>query len=344
MLAVRTPLMALLLLAACDGNPFVAPPVDPGGGAGDSVATLPGTTNPSAQSDITRHEAQVTDATSASLGNGYAEAFAYNAADDTFTVDNLAFDGANVYQRSAAVATLGPADVYEADITTTDPVTGVPIDQFSYRALYGVSKTGKTNFAIVRTGSYIPYGFGGFIFARNGAVTLPGKGQAHFAGDYAGMRDFNGTGGLQYTTGDMTMDIDFNDFNDVNSGGIAGNGVQGAIFNRKILDINGNDITADVVAAINTELTPDTDLTGLPVLQFKVGPGVMDHNGELDGQLQSVVNSNGNDTTFESGKYYAVLAGSGATEVGGIIVVESDVPGASGVTVRETGGFILYRP
>jgi hypothetical protein len=344
MLAVRTPLLALLLLAACDGNPFVETPVDPGDGTGDSVATLPGTTDPKASSNITRREAQVTAQGSTGFGNGYAQGYIYNKAADTFTVDNLAFDGANVYRRGAAVATLGPAKVYEADITTNDPVTGVPIDQFSYRALYGVSTTGKTNFAIVRTGSYVPYGFGGFVYNRSGGVTLPSSGQAHFAGNYAGIRDFNGAGGMEYTTADMTMDIDFSDFNDVTSGGISGNGVAGQVTNRKIFDINGNDITASVVAAINTELTPDVALTGLPVLVFKVGPGVMDHNGEMQGQLQSTVDSSGSATTFESGKYYAVISGSGAKEVGGIIVVESSVPGASGVTARETGGFILYRP
>jgi len=38
-----------------------------------------------------------------------------------------------------------------------------------------------------------------------------------------------------------------------------------------------------------------------------------------------------------------VLAGPNANEVVGIIVVEATVPGQA-ATVRETGGFILYRP
>ena len=47
---------------------------------------------------------------------------------------------------------------------------------------------------------------------------------------------------------------------------------------------------------------------------------------------------------YEDGKYFAVLAGSGANmEVTGIVVIESQDPIVDGVTARETGGFILYR-
>ena len=52
-------------------------------------------------------------------------------------------------------------------------------------------------------------------------------------------------------------------------------------------------------------------------------------------------------TAYEAGNYYAVISGDatqgGADEVVGIIVVEADDPRSDGVTVRESGGFILYR-
>lgn len=346
MLAIRSSLMACLLLAACDGNPF-----DPGAGGGGgtggtgnaSVSTLPGTTNPTANSDVTRTEDKnkgpnVGGTAPDVTGNGFAEGFRYNAAGDTFTVDNLAFDGGNVYTRSAAKPDLGPARVYEAAATYADPLTGVNIDQFSYRALYGVSTSGRSSFAIVRTGAYIPFGFGGFVFSRDGKVVLPTTGQADYTGGYAGLRDFNGQGGMQLTTGDMAMSIDFEDFNPDESATGNGAGIKGYVTNRRVLDLAGNDVTDQVLAEINAD--KGSTLIELPSLVFSVGPGALDNNGEAEGQLGSSIIASGHLEAFESGKYYAVLSGNNAEEVVGVIVVTSSV---SDVTVRDTGGFILYR-
>ncbi len=86
----------------------------------------------------------------------------------------------------------------------------------------------------------------------------------------------------------------------------------------------------------------------LPTLLFNVGPGVMDANGEIRGFLDSsVVDYSGERPTsvvYEDGKYYAIVSGENADEVVGVIVVESEDARVDGVTVRETGGFILYRP
>ena len=94
--------------------------------------------SPSAGTTIFRTEER-TDA-----GNGFADSVSYNSADDTFTVNNLAFDGDSPYLRGTAVSSLnnGQFAVYEAGQQATDPVTGAPITQFLYRAIYGVSKTG----------------------------------------------------------------------------------------------------------------------------------------------------------------------------------------------------------
>ena len=44
-------------------------------------------------------------------GNGgFVTSVSYNANDDTFEVDNLAFDGFNVYARDDAVPTLSSSD------------------------------------------------------------------------------------------------------------------------------------------------------------------------------------------------------------------------------------------
>ena len=215
------------------------------------------------------------------------------------------------------------------------------IDQFTYRALYGVSKTGRTSFAIVRTGAYVPYGFGGFIYSRNGGVVLPTSGQAKYTGTYAGLRDFNNQGGMQITSGNMQMSIDFNDFNAAESSTGNGAGIQGYVTNRKVFDLAGNDITAQVLAGINADKNPNAPLTALPTLIFKVGPGVLDNNGEAEGQVSNTITSNGTPQVFESGKYYAVISGNNADEVAGVIVVTSTI---ASIQTRETGGFILYRP
>ena len=357
-MAVKSPVMAFLLLAACGGNPFVTTPSSGGGSGsgGTSVSDLPGTTNPTSAGSVTRSEDKNKGPDGGEVtGNGFAQGISYDSTADTFTVDNLAFDGGNVYTRSAAAPRLGPTNpdgtpqvrAFQASSTFADSLTGAQIDQFSYRALYGVSKTGRSNFAIVRTGAYLPYGFGGFVYNRTGGVTLPTTGQAKYKGTYAGLRDFDGVPTsepkLEYTTGDMTMAIDFNDFNAAESGTGNGAGIQGAVTNRHVFDLQGNDITALAVAGINKDrgLTT-TGLTQLPSLVFTVGPGVLDNNGEAEGRLTSTApDGSGTVSLLEEGKYYAIISGSNADEVVGVLVVTSKTDGA---TARETGGFILYRP
>lgn len=334
---------ALLALAACTAGDGTNPVTTEfaGGGSTDggisSDGTLPpGSPSPSADTSITRFEAENDN------GSGYVTDVSYDSVNDEFTVDNLAFDGDNTYSRDALVGSLGSYAVYEADATANDPKSGTPITQFRHKAIYGVSKNktkkgeAATQFAIVRTGNYINYGFGGFIYQRADGVKLPSTGQAYYAGDYAALRDFEGAGGLEYVTGDMTAAIDFSDFN-------TGDGVRGQVTNRRIFDTAGNDITASVLSALATKY--GGKYSSLPVLNFTVGPGVMDDNGEIVGELTSyIVDGTGAAELYESGAYYAIVAGDNADEIVGILAVEGDDARIDGVTVRETGGFILYRP
>lgn len=332
-------LAAAVILASCDGNPFGA-----GGDDGGAVNPLPGTTNPTAGGAIKRYEAR-----SDTQGDGFVSAVRYNEGDDTFFVDGLAFDGDNVYARSTAMpslragATNARFRVYDGPMIAVDPATGATIPQFEHRALYGVSNDGNVEFAIARTGNYIPYGFGGFVYQRNtGIGGLPQTGQALFSGDYAGIRDFDGVGGLEYVSGTMNVAIDFADFN---SNPTNGRGVRGEVTNRSVFDINGNDITANILTALSA--SSGVTQTELPTLLFAVGPGTMDDNGEMSGGAQSSVrNSTGGRTAFEAGNYYAVLSGNGTPggdQVVGVIVVTSEDPRTAGVTARETGGFIVHR-
>jgi hypothetical protein len=295
------------------------------------TALPPGTNEPSSTEDVLRFEAD-------NGTGGLVTSVTYIPKDDEFIIDNLGFDGANVYKRDNQVGTLKSYAVYEADTITFDSLTGEPIDQIGlYRAIVGVSKNSedgeaRSSFAIVRTGGYEGYGFGGFIYERNGEVTLPNAGQARFAGDYAGIRVFSAGGGLEFTRGDMTIDIDFRDFN-------ANDAVKGRVFNREAFEPDGTPI---ILGAGGLQL---------PSLQFTIveGTATLTENGELSGTLNNtIVNEQGVLEEYETGTYYGIIggdmtaAGDGG-ELVGIFVVESEDPRYENITVQETGGFILYR-
>ncbi len=293
----------------------------------------PGTAEPSADGDILRYEAPD--------GNGgLVRSVAYNAENDTFAVDNLGFDGANVYTRDNQVGSLNSYAVYEASAVSTDSLTGDPIGQITpYRAILGLSNNTndgqtRTAFAIVRTGGYVDYGFGGFLYSRDGSVTLPTTGQARFSGDYAGIRVFNGIGGMEYTRGDMTIDIDFRDFN-------TNDAVKGLVFNREAFNSAGDAIP----------LNGEGELV-LPNIPFVVQQGSpsLSPNGELRGSLVNSIydTETGTIVEYESGTYYGIIAGDmtdpdDGGELVGVFVVESEDPRYEGITAQETGGFILYR-
>jgi hypothetical protein len=218
----------MALLTACgDGQPFVfdedavaqpgddagdppedafddeEPPADDEGFEGD-LDVPPGTASPSPDASIRRFEPLN------ETGGGFVRSVSYNAAEESFTVDNLAFDGITPYRRDSGLPSMGGYAVFESDETVRDPVNGDEIGQLDYRAIYGVSRNSTTvdgermpvsRFAIVRSGDFVDYGFGGFLYERNGGVELPERrdGQAVFIGDYAGTRVFSGRGGQELT-------------------------------------------------------------------------------------------------------------------------------------------------
>ena len=332
-----TAMAAVVVFTACDGNPFDTDP-DPASSTPavttpTSVISLPGTENPAAGVSIFRYEAED------GSGNGFAQAISYDDVTDTFFVDNLAFDGANTYVRDDVVPSLGPFMVYENVETITDTFNGIDIAQFQHKALYGRSTTGNTEFAIVRTGQYVNYGFGGFLYQRNTGVTLPDSGQAFYSGDYAGIRDFLGRGGLEYVTGTASIAIDFEDFND-------GEGVNGQIEGRRVFEVDGTEVTGDILAAYAAagQTMANTVAGTLPTLFFTIGPGTADANGEMTNEINGYVVEGGALTAVESGTYYAMVQGDNAEEIVGIVVIENQDPRfMGGVTTRETGGFIVYR-
>ncbi|SLN26422.1 hypothetical protein PSA7680_01153 [Pseudoruegeria aquimaris] len=304
----RAPLIlaaALAAVTACTG-----PSTEDGDGSSDTFTgeglLLPGTENPTADADILRYEE-----------DGSVSTVSYNAGADTFTVDNLPFDGDGVYDRDDVVASLNGFNVYENNNLT---------ERRAYKALHGTSASGKTSVSIIRTGSYNGYGFGGFVYTRDGRVNLPRSGQATFTGQYAGTRVFEGMGGQQYTTGDAVLEVDFSDF-------AATNAVEGAIINRQVFDLNGNPVT----------LFENDGVTAYSLPTLVLATGSITTAGEIVGTASSERVPAGGTTssTFEEGNYYAVIAGDDAEEIAGVIVVTSSDP-QTGNGVQETGGFFVY--
>lgn len=369
---MKTTLISLALIAglsACSGgNPFDTPDPDAGEATdgetiGDGEGTgisrdgiPPGTVTPTPNASLFRAEPRGAD-DSDEVGNGFATGISYDSENDTFAVDNLAFDGDRPYSRRDAdgnlnvVSSLNPDDaglgrfqVYEGPTTAIDPrsitdenPTG-EVAQFTYRAVYGVSSNRLTNadgtsrpttqFAIVRTGSFVDYGFGGFIYQRDTSVVLPDRGVASFNGHAAGLRDFRNSGGLQYTTASVRVNVDFEDFNDGQT--IRGDGVNGRIYDREILDLDGNNITSVVAGTLGANIST------IPDALFVVGPDVLDNNGDLIAELQSQLPTGG---IYETGTFYAIVSGE-ADEIVGVYVLESQ---QQDITSRDTGGFIVYR-
>jgi hypothetical protein len=318
---MKYPIAALAVvtaLAGCDGNPFVTEDdsatdtatdtttdttttTDGGTAIVGDITLPPGTVDPTAAGAIFRSEE-----------TGTANNITYDAATDTISINNLPFDGDGTYDRDNEVGTLNGFSVYENNNTT---------ERRAYKTLYGVSASGETRFAITRTGDYRGYGFGGFVYQRDVDVALPTTGSATFTGDYAGLRVFDGTGGIQYTTADAIMEVDFEDFD-------ANDAVEGTLINRQVYETDGSFVGT------------------LPVLIFATGS--ISDAGEIAGTATSEIFdiANGEFVPFETGNYYAILSGDPADEIVGIIVVEGEDPndGLDDVTIQETGGFILTTP
>ena len=123
--------------------------------------------------------------------------------------------------------------------------------------------------------------------------------------------------------------------------GSRGDAVSGTITNRRIFDIAGADITSDVLTRIET--SEGITLRSYPTATFKVGPGVMDDNGEILGEVNSYyTDGTGAIQEFETGNYYAIVSGNNAKRIVGVVVLENSVDPIAD-TVRDTSGFIVYR-
>lgn len=298
-------LFPLLLVAACGGSGGTEgeDPIEDDTFTGDGML-LAGTELPTAEDDIIRYD----DDQQVSL-------VSYDPDTDVFTVNNLPFDGNGDYDRDNIVASLNGFNVYENN--NVAPVR-------YYKALNASGRSGKTNISIVKSGSYQGFGFGGFVYTRDGSVTIPTNGQAVYAGNYAGLRHSSNATGIEYVTGDAFLEVDFDDLD-------ASNAVEGDIANRQVFDVNGNPVTLR---------DKDGVAYALPTIILKTGG--LTQAGEIVGEAVSLrTDGSGNISEFETGNYYAVMSGKDAEEIAGVIVISgSDL--ATGDTIQETGGFFAY--
>lgn len=298
----------------------------------------------SADESIQRSEAESTE-----IGRGFLRSYEFDADNDIFLVEGLAFDGnqpdGEAYARMTPPGDVGGFGFFIAPVTFPDSLTDVPIGQFQHVAIFKESDSGETEVAIVRTGGYLDYGFGGYMYSRDNGVTIPADGQATYQGDYVGLRDFTNRGGLEYVTGVINIDIDFSGFRGACEPE-CDNAIRGYVTDREFVTVNGVNVTADYVAALSSK-NEDAPITILPSLIFKVGPGSAGDNGLIDGDVfESSFEATLNNNTA-SGTYEGILAGDHTLgpggEIVGVIVTTAEDPRFDDVSVTETGGFIADR-
>ncbi|WP_417241559.1 hypothetical protein [Celeribacter sp.] len=241
-------LLSLLMagLTAC-GGPNKS--VGPGGGTSavvTAITDLRGTAdeNLSASRSIVRLHAAETDPSSSD--------FDYHLVENSVTVEDngnsliitgMPFDGNDSYVRVATagnptgVAGAG-GDFYlyrNAQNTMVDEFGIGPIPQNGYLAIHQTSDNGKAYVTIVASTFDTSDGWrtNGFIYGRNGGVTLPTENQGDFVGDYAAIRTFNNDKRLEYISGAMALTIDFEKLNSAGA-------VRFNIDERKAYDADGN--------------------------------------------------------------------------------------------------------
>lgn len=302
-------------------------------------------------------------------GGGSTSLFSYNGNEDVFIVDGIAFDGLNQYQRFDARPQLGNVAVYQGDAVVDDFLTldgetsPNQVQQIvPYFALYDVSdrivgagtddETFRSSFAIIRTGGYADNGFGTFAYQRAGSFVIPSEGQATFSGTYAGLRTndtfsasaLDATEGLDgdvLTSGDITIAIDFDDFNGVP-------GIQGTLSNRRAFNQFGEELEVNRDIRTSAGSTRAVQLPTLPFIIRNTGTTISEA-GEIGGNVaNTIIDRDGNIVEYETGTYAGLIAGdltdsSDGGEIVGVLVFEAEDSRFRGVTTTETGGFIATR-
>ncbi|MEM9241733.1 MAG: thymidylate synthase [Pseudomonadota bacterium] len=304
--AVLLLLCAFIMGCSSGGNPFNSPP--PGdGGDGDAPPTTP--TVPAAIA-------------------GSVSSVTFDPANQTLVVTGANLDNtpvSTVYTRNAALDRNG----FQA-YTNQDGALERHFTAF-------VAQAGSVNAAVVSSPSPRNRTFRGAFFDRDGAYDPPvvtaDTGVVTYAGSYVGLTNIGDPNGNDListnitpavlqpgqalgTDGDVLLSADFAD-----------NAVEGNIFNRRLLDTNGN------------------ALSNLASLVLIVTP--ISADGTFEGTIEyDIGDANSNTNAFVTvGSYAGIFGGVDATQVaGGIDLTEFDgsqdfVLGAQ--NEEESGVFIL---
>ncbi|WP_417248066.1 hypothetical protein [Celeribacter sp.] len=325
----RLTISALLLpaLAACSG-PGTSVGLDGSGSGGDgddytAVSGLRGTEaeDVSADGAIVRLHAASTDPAADYFLSEDSVTVRDNG--DTLTIEGMPFDGDDSYVRLTSGSNTGTAGqngkffLYEnAESTQTDPVGGSTIDQFYYIALHQSKNVGDDRVYVTIVGGdqssdSIP--LEGFVYGRTGGVVMATANQGKWTGDYAAVRTFHDTDMLDYVSGFMELEIDFEELNSAGA-------IRYVISDRQVFDING-----DPIGSLD------------PI-------GVFAENGALDAQGEFQADANDIEitgTVTGNATIQGMLAGDDAEVAVGTVVMEYDE--ATNGSVVETGGFILDR-
>lgn len=292
MWAKRAALVSLLAVAACGGNPWV-----------EEDGAEPDVFGGSIYADDLNDQLTM-------------DSMVYDSETQELVINNIPFDGATaengqaIYTRTGALGA-SSFDRYEDAAGT-----------LAYYAVFRRSESGATQAGAFATSSYIDFGIGGASAQRNSAnVNLPNSGEYSFTGEYAAVRIYSDAAGVldrpEYVTGDVEIEMDFGDFDDVGA-------IVGVISNRQLYDYNGNIIGPmdDFVSLAMTEIDRDT--------------GIVTAGGASGISTDTA-------TTMTSGQWTAILGGTEGTEIAGIVVLESADSSTSTELVRETGVFIAIR-
>jgi hypothetical protein len=208
----------------------------------------------------------------------------YDEGNDQVVVNNLPFDGPDgVYDRVLARTEVDGFGVYRS-LQTAE--TG----QRTYYAVF--RKTDNGTAAAIATGSYADVGFGGTAVSRTNDLTvMPTTGEYVYTGLYGGLRTFSDRGGIELVKGDVLLEIDIADFDNVGA-------VEGRVTNRVAYNVNGVPLQPlpNIIFATTT---------------ITAATGVIDEG--------SAVTRNGDGTTRDSGTYQGLFVGANGEEIVGTV-------------------------
>lgn len=230
---------------------------------------------------------------------------------DAIVLNNLPHDDSKGrYTEMAGVDLGNDFKAYESN-----PATDGNDGSMHYFAVFRRSDSGHSQVAAAATGDYADYGnFGAGAQRLNDRTTLPADGNYVYTGDYAAVqitKGHNGSNDARLISGDVRLQIDFDD----HGTGVVG----GTINNRQLFDTQGNliGIVGDVITLADTEI---------------------DHDNAIlkDGTAISINSSDA--TITHSGEWGGTFAGPDGEEVAGFVVLEN-----TDDDTQESGVFITTR-